>query len=437
MSELDKLIENYFAPRPKTLTKQMLYEMFDEVLGEVGLTKKHLLKRQNVEVFIKKIQSQAAPLPQPDLTTGPFTQKTGGYHTPLTGKFKAKTSKGVIKGSLVTTDTPDDEYPFTSESDFGAILDDTSRLDLEDNDGSWIPSGNLHKSKPFGSRDCTRKEIQAMNALKKEVATAITAAGPDADAIVVNLVDFKTGEIIGIYDDVTGVEQTGKVGGTDAKSDFALVRKGGKPSIYISHKWGAKPPDFGQWSGVTKKAGERIHKHKEVQAFIDQLKLTEYVTELKQPKKAKGGQILTHEYHKGKSSRSVGKKILREDLKNLAVFGNAYQPTGDGGVENVDVVAQGNITLQTCTDGSFYLTAPHMMLRQSAGRQMEKWDSTYEPALVTRFATGRSNFAIDGLRMTIYPFAGRKVDTWLDPTAEELAAYAEELAAQKASDEEV
>tara|TARA_R110002074_G_scaffold26048_9_gene76969 strand:+ start:152 stop:1555 length:1404 start_codon:yes stop_codon:yes gene_type:complete len=34
MSELDKLIENYFAPRPKTLTKQMLYEMFDEVLEE-------------------------------------------------------------------------------------------------------------------------------------------------------------------------------------------------------------------------------------------------------------------------------------------------------------------------------------------------------------------------------------------------------------------
>lgn len=34
MSELDKLIENYFAPRPNTLTKQMLYEMFDEVLEE-------------------------------------------------------------------------------------------------------------------------------------------------------------------------------------------------------------------------------------------------------------------------------------------------------------------------------------------------------------------------------------------------------------------
>jgi len=32
MTEIDKLVENYFAPRPKTLTKQMLYEMFDEAV---------------------------------------------------------------------------------------------------------------------------------------------------------------------------------------------------------------------------------------------------------------------------------------------------------------------------------------------------------------------------------------------------------------------
>ena len=30
MSDLKTLVENYFAPKPKTLTKQMLYEIFDE-----------------------------------------------------------------------------------------------------------------------------------------------------------------------------------------------------------------------------------------------------------------------------------------------------------------------------------------------------------------------------------------------------------------------
>lgn len=34
MSDLKTLVENYFAPKPKTLTKQMLYEIFDEVMRE-------------------------------------------------------------------------------------------------------------------------------------------------------------------------------------------------------------------------------------------------------------------------------------------------------------------------------------------------------------------------------------------------------------------
>ena len=34
MSDLKTLVENYFAPKPKTLTKQMLYEIFDEVIKE-------------------------------------------------------------------------------------------------------------------------------------------------------------------------------------------------------------------------------------------------------------------------------------------------------------------------------------------------------------------------------------------------------------------
>jgi len=33
----------------------------------------------------------------------------------------------------------------------------------------------------------------------------------------------------------------------------------------------------------------------------------------------------------------------------------------------------------------------------------------YSPALVSRFATQRSNFNVKGLRATIYPYDGRKV----------------------------
>mgnify|MGYP003111035836 FL=1 len=34
MSDLDTLVENYFAPKKKTLTKQILYEIFDEIMRE-------------------------------------------------------------------------------------------------------------------------------------------------------------------------------------------------------------------------------------------------------------------------------------------------------------------------------------------------------------------------------------------------------------------
>lgn len=63
MSELDKLVENYFAPRTKTFTKQMLYEMFDEVLSEQSLT-----FRSDVLDFLKQTY--------PDIQENPTTTAT-------------------------------------------------------------------------------------------------------------------------------------------------------------------------------------------------------------------------------------------------------------------------------------------------------------------------------------------------------------------------
>jgi len=42
MSELDKLVENYFAPRSKTFTKHMLYEIFDEALDALPAEEDYL-----------------------------------------------------------------------------------------------------------------------------------------------------------------------------------------------------------------------------------------------------------------------------------------------------------------------------------------------------------------------------------------------------------
>ena len=34
MSDIDKLVENYFAPKTKTLTKKMVYEIVERILDE-------------------------------------------------------------------------------------------------------------------------------------------------------------------------------------------------------------------------------------------------------------------------------------------------------------------------------------------------------------------------------------------------------------------
>ena len=53
MSELDKLIENYFAPRSKTITKQILYEVFDEMWEEADMD-----PEKNLLAAIEAIESE-------------------------------------------------------------------------------------------------------------------------------------------------------------------------------------------------------------------------------------------------------------------------------------------------------------------------------------------------------------------------------------------
>jgi len=55
MTDVNKLVESYFAPRPVSLTKQMLYEMFDKVYNEQKTGSTERQERQ----FVKIIESYA------------------------------------------------------------------------------------------------------------------------------------------------------------------------------------------------------------------------------------------------------------------------------------------------------------------------------------------------------------------------------------------
>ena len=261
-----------------------------------------------------------------------------------------------------------------------------------------INLSQLKKTHEFGGKGSTffvKKEEEARGQLQDLIDKTLDKS--KESSLTVKIQD-KNGKTIIEYDDITGIETQNKIGGLDPKADFVLVRKK-KPSVFISHKDGSKPNDFGQWGGVSAKAGDDIYNHPEVRDFVKTLKESEYV------------EIDANGNYSLKPGLTVGRKINKPELKLLGVFGKEYEPYGPGAPENVDLVAQGhfNLTLDE-TDGKYILKANHMMVRQDFDGD---FGIGYEPILIARFATERMNHGIKGARISIYPIAGRKVSAYI------------------------
>ena len=277
---------------------------------------------------------------------------------------------------------------------------------LRTTDGRTLPIGKLLKTAEFGGKGTdfyVKKEIAARGQLSDLISKALAAA--NTDAIIIKVLN-SSGKEVARYDDIIGIEDTVKVGGVDPKSDFQLIRKDGKPPVYISHKDGTSAKSFGQWSGLSIKAGEKIYNHPEVKSFIADLEPHLQI--------APDGRKL---YPPG---LSIGRFISDRALQYMSIFGQDYSPTGPGSPNNCDLVAQGLFTLETEgaeatkddnePEVAYTLSAHHMMARLDSAID---FDESYKPALVTRYARRRNNFGIKGLRATIYPAGGRKVHQWI------------------------
>ena len=143
--------------------------------------------------------------------------------------------------------------------------------------GGSIRITDLKKTAEFGGEESERrtaKEAEAMGELDKLIKSAMKESS--SDSIVFNIKDSKNNTLF-IVDGVVGVQKQTSIKGVDPKADFFLTGKNDEPLLFISHKAGLDPNSFGQWGGITEKAGSKIYQHPEVVEFAQQIKNSDFV----------------------------------------------------------------------------------------------------------------------------------------------------------------
>ena len=348
----------------------------EEDIDEAALNRDDLFKRNNLKLFLQKVKDGT-----------PFELKNGGEVV-----IDAEKSKDFLR-ALAQGEKPD------------------TKVRLYTSDGKQLGLGSLQKTDEFGGKGSeyfVSKEIAARGQLDDLIKSAIASLGPEVDSIIIRVVEMKeiNGEKIEdpivTFEDVIGVDDQGKVGGVDPKSDFRLIRKNGQPDVHISHKDGSSPKDMQNWSGVGPKSG--LSDHPEVKQFGEDIKVNHMVT------------IDGVESFPRKTT--IGREIQDPLLKRKAMFGPNYEPAGASGVDNVDLVAQGLFALKTAEvvkdDGEvqvvFNLSANHLISRIGFDGN---FGAEYEPILTARYTGGRASFGVKNCRGLIYPKAGRKINKYI------------------------
>ncbi len=215
--------------------------------------------------------------------------------------------------------------------------------------------------------------------------------------------DLKNPQVLQEFSNV--LPQVNDIRGTP-KADFYIGGPTGN-KIYISQKDGVSVKDFGQWAGVSGKAGEVISQSEEVIKFGDIVKKI-ILTDLK--------------FSEYPSSIDFQMQIQDRDLRMAAIFGPEYSADGAGSKDNVDLVVQGDYDIAVYSDlesKRMYidLGPQHYILRKGLVNNVP--DAQYnptlnieeEPVLSTRRGdSGRRSFGIPRARATIYPRGGRQVN---------------------------
>ena len=307
----------------------------------VALSPKELAKRNNFTLFVNRIK-----------TNGYFTlNESNGKRVKITQKFA---------------------YQLNSLQDLNKFKDNRGSVLLPTGTtgNGIIRLSQLYKDDAFKTRkgNPNAKEEYQIKFVREQLEKIKEKIGSD-------FVKLRVGN--NTYE-VTEVEKT--PGFPEPKSDMNFIGRNGVRLGFCSLKDGATAAAIQQWGGTSVRFEPIIAAHPEVQAFVKTAKEM-FPTEIPQ-------------------GTTVARKISNQKLRMQGIYGSGYG--GSFGVNNVDVLLQGTVSINSISFTEYKITGSAMTHSNGSTLPPE-----YQPVLMAIYKGDRSDYGIKNARINLYSKSGR------------------------------
>ena len=307
----------------------------------VALSPAELRKRNNFTLFVNRIK-----------TNGYFTLNEGnGRRVQITQKFG---------------------YQLQSIDDLEKLRDSRGSILLPTGatGSSSIRLSQLYKDAKFVTRtqNTTAGERYEITQTRNQLEKIKQKVGSD-------FVRLKIGNNNYLVSDVESTPGT-------PKSDMNFIDNQGKRVGFVSLKQGATPSAVQQWGGVSPRAGGSISGNTEVQSFVQ--KVRELFPDGITP------------------ATTVAREIQSTQLQSLGIYGNGFG--GSFGVNNVDVLLQGSVRINSINSTDYKITGSSMTHNNG-----DILPPLYQPALMAIYKGDRNDYGIRNARLVMNAIGGRRV----------------------------
>ena len=307
----------------------------------VALSPAELRKRNNFTLFVNRIK-----------TNGYFTINEGnGQRVQITQKFA---------------------YQLNSLQDLKKFRDNRKSIILPTGStgSSSIKLSQLYKDDAFKTRkgNPNAKEEYQIKFVREQLEKIKEKIGSD-------FVKLRVGN--NTYE-VTEVEKT--PGFPEPKSDMNFIGRNDVRLGFCSLKSGVTARSIQQWGGTSVRFEPIIAADPEVQAFVKTAKEM-FPTEIPQ-------------------GTTVAREISDQKLRMQGIYGSGYG--GSFGVNNVDVLLQGTVSINSISFTEYKITGSAMTHSNGSTLPPE-----YQPVLMAIYKGDRSDYGIKNARINLYSKSGR------------------------------